>query len=152
MAKAGSLVFILALATPVVAAAQERDPTPSPIRRALHQLNLQLAQRCKTNDAEDVVVCGRSKRAYRIDPEVLAASRAADSQPPKPPIETATTDRCVGPHCGGATIPLVRMALAAAKAAALAAQGDDWREAFRTHPDQYQIYEQSKGDNQRSGQ
>jgi len=150
VAKDGPLVFIVALAAPVVAAAQERSSTAAPLSQALGQLTSQLAQPCKNGSPDEVVVCGRSKRAYRIDPDVLAATRAADAQPPKPPIETATADRCVGPHCGGATIPLVRMALAAAKAAALAAQGDDWREAFRTHPDQYQVYQQSKGTDERS--
>lgn len=152
MTKAGPLVFVLALSAPVVAAAQERTSTPVPISQPLVQLAVQLAEPCKTNAPEDVVVCGRSKRAYRIDPNVLAESRAADAQPPKPPIETAMTDRCVGPHCGGATIPLVRMALTAVKAAALAAEGDDWREAFRTHTDQYQVYQQSKAANQPSDQ
>jgi hypothetical protein len=36
------------------------------------------------------------------------------------------------------------MALTAVKAAVLASQGDDWREAFRTRPDQYRAYEDAK--------
>ena len=36
-------------------------------------------------------------------------------------------------------IPLVGMALTALKAAVLASQGEDWREAFKTHPDEYRI-------------
>jgi hypothetical protein len=152
--KAGPLLFIFSLGPPTVAVAQDRTSTSvtPPISQALGQFTVQLPEACKGHDPDDVVVCGRSKRAYRIDPDVLAAIRAADAQPPKPPLETAMTDRCVGPNCDGATIPLVRMALTAVKAAALAAKGDDWREAFRTHPDQYQVYQQSKVANQRSGQ
>jgi len=99
---------------------------------------------CKSNDPAEVVVCGRSQQRYRIDPQVLAATRAAEALPPKPALDASRDSSCTGANCGGGTIPLVGMALAVLKAAELAVQGDDWREAFRTHPDQYQLYEQSK--------
>ena len=150
MTKAGPLMLIVAFAAPAVAPAQERPSTTLPISQALGQLTVQLADPCKSHNTQDVVVCGRSRRAYRIDPAVLASTRAAEAQPPKPPIERASTAPCVGPRCGGATIPLVGMALTAVKAAALAAQGDDWREAFRTHPDQYEVYKQRKAVDQAS--
>jgi hypothetical protein len=97
------------------------------------------------SDATEVVVCGRSDHKYRIDPDVLAATRAAEAPPPKPELDASQQIACVGPSCGGGNyVPLVGMALTALKAAELAAQGDDWRDAFRTHPDQYQAYQQSK--------
>jgi len=64
--------------------------------------------------------------------------------PFKPLLDASTEQSCVGPDCGGATIPLVGMALVALKAAELAAQGDDWREAFRTRPDAYRAYQEAK--------
>lgn len=99
---------------------------------------------CRSSDPTEVVVCGRSQQRYRIDPQVLAATRAAEAPPPKPVLDATSDGSCTGPNCGGGTIPLIGMALTALKAAELAAQGDDWRDAFRTHPDQYKVYEQSK--------
>jgi hypothetical protein len=94
-----------------------------------------------------VIVCGRSRDPYRIDPSVLAASRAAEALPPKPPITGDVPEAtCAGPtNCGGGSyVPLVGMALTALKAAELAADGDDWRDAFRTHSDEYQAYQNAK--------
>ncbi|MGE5562389.1 MAG: hypothetical protein ACM3ZV_03685 [Bacillota bacterium] len=99
---------------------------------------------CKPDDPAEVVVCGRSQQPYRIDPGVLAATRAAEAPPPKPPLDASADQACVGPNCGGGTIPLVGMALKAIEAVELAARGDDWREAFRTRPDQYRAYEEAK--------
>lgn len=102
---------------------------------------------CKTADPTEVVVCGQSQRRFRIDPAVLAATRAVEALPPKPPITGDVPEAsCAGPtNCeGGSYVPLVGMALTALKAAELAADGDDWREAFRTRPDQYQAYQGAK--------
>ena len=101
---------------------------------------------CKRENSAEVIVCGHSNRRYRIDPTVLAATRAAEALPPKPPVSATAAEPCTGPNCGGGTIPLVGMALTALKAAELAADGDDWRDALRTHPDQYQVYEQKKNE------
>jgi hypothetical protein len=100
--------------------------------------------RCKSDDPTTVVVCGRSQNQYRIDPTVLEATREADALPIKPKLDATTSSACIGPNCGGGMIPLVGMALTAVKAAVLASEGDDWREAFRTHPDQYRAYEDAK--------
>ena len=101
---------------------------------------------CEESDAAEVVVCGRSPQRYRIDPAVLAATRAAEARPPKPPITGDVPDEpCTGAHCGGGSyVPLIGMALTALKAAELAVDGEDWREAFRTKPDQYQAYQREK--------
>ena len=101
---------------------------------------------CKSTDSSEVVVCGRSEQRYRIDPSVLAATRATEALPPKPPITGDVPEAgCVGPNCGGGSyVPLVGMALTALKAAELAADGNDWREAFRTRPDEYRAYQSAK--------
>ena len=39
---------------------------------------------------------------------------------------------------------MVSVALTALKAAELAAAGDDWRDAFKTRADQYQVYQEMK--------
>ena len=101
---------------------------------------------CKNTDPTEVLVCGKPAQPYRIDPAVLESQRAVEAPPPKPMLtDGAPGYDCVGPqHCGGGTLPLVAVALTAVKAAALAANGDDWRDAFRTHPDGYQAYEDAK--------
>ena len=114
------------------------DPPPA------FALSAPIADDCKSSDPHEVVVCGRSQQRYRIDPIVLAATRAAEAPPPKPPLDASRDTSCIGANCGGGTIPLVGMALTALKAAELAADGDDWREAFRTRPDQYQEYQEEK--------
>ena len=105
------------------------------------------ADGCASKDPSEVVVCGRTQQPYRIDPSVLAADRAANAVPPKLPItgDVQAAD-CSGQNncAGGSYVPLVGMALTALKAAELAADGDDWREAFRTRPDEYQAFSQSR--------
>jgi len=134
-------LVLAAMALPSAAAAQ--DSPPVPIAKALSDARADTTG-CKSSDPAEVVVCGRSQQLYRIDPQVLAATRAAEALPPKAALDASRDSSCTGPNCGGGTIPLVGMALAVLKAAELAAKGDDWREAFRTHPDQYQLYQQSK--------
>lgn len=137
----GVMLAVLATAAPA-AAQQDTSAAPPSIAQALTVAKQ--PPNC-SSDATQVVVCGRSSPKYRIDPDVLAAARAAEAPPPKPNPDASQQIACVGDHCGGGNyVPLVGMALKAVKAAELAAQGDDWREAFRTHPDQYQAYQQSK--------
>jgi hypothetical protein len=102
------------------------------------------SQHCRSDDPTTVVVCGRSQQRYRIDPVVLEATREAEAPPPKPRLDATTAEGCTGPNCGGGVIPLVGMALTAVKAAVLASEGEDWREAFRTHPDAYRQYVDAK--------
>lgn len=146
MAKLHRLIPALTLCWPAAGMAQDVTTPPQP---SLSQvLTKQAAQsstaKCRDDDPTEVVVCGRSQQRYRIDPDVLAATRAAEAPPPKPQLDATTANACVGPNCGGATIPLVAMVLTAIKAGELAAEGEDWKEAFRTHPDQYKAYQQSK--------
>ena len=107
---------------------------------------------CKADDPKTVVVCGRSQQRFRIDPAVLAATRAAEAVPPKPALDAKSGQPCTGSQCGGGSyVPLIGMALTALKAVELAAEGDDWREAFRTRPDEYQAYSRAKAKKARIG-
>lgn len=102
---------------------------------------------CKDASSTDLVVCGQGAKRYRIDPSLLEAQRAHDAPPPKPPLtaEVSPEKGCVGPQaCEGSVAPLVGMALVAVKAAALAAEGEDWRQALRTHQDEYRLYQQAE--------
>jgi hypothetical protein len=139
------LLVVGALSWPSTALAQDAaaESQPSLSQVSAKQAS-QSAETCKDTDPTEVLVCGRSPQRYRIDPNVLAATRAAEAPPPKPSLDATSANPCVGPNCGGATIPLVAMALTAIKAAELASEGEDWKEAFRTRPDQYEEYQQSK--------
>lgn len=143
MLRAGgpSLLFsLLTLASAPTAAQAAPD-----LGHALHDAGIGETRSCKSEDPRAVVVCGTARQPFRIDPTVLAATREAEAAPIKPPVGGDVSQAvCSGPRCGPPPVPLVGMALAALKAAALAAQGDDWREPLRTHPDQYKVYEQKK--------
>jgi hypothetical protein len=103
-------------------------------------------QDCKTNDPNSVVVCGRSQQFYRIDPNVLAAERVVEAPPIRAPLTADDAQTaCIGPECGtGGVVPFIGMALIAATAVAMAADGDDWRDAVRTHEEEYQAYLDAK--------
>ena len=145
MEKAAFLLLLVAAASSAPLRAQDRSGTSAPtLGEALRQAAPAAPHACESSNPAEVVVCGRSRRAYRIDPNVLAATRAVEAPPAKPALDASVDNSCTGPNCGGATIPLVGMALTALKAAELAADGDDWREAFRTHPDAYQAYQDAQ--------
>ena len=99
---------------------------------------------CPSTVEGEILVCGEKRRTYRVDPVVLAIERAREKGPPKPPLDASTTvagSDCIGPQkCGDAVLPLVKVALAALKAATLAAKGEDWKDGFRNGPTQYQRY------------
>ena len=142
MSKRLCLMIVAGLVSPSAAVAQEQ---PLAAQRIIGDALRDAAPRqCKSSDPAEVLVCGRSAPRYRIDPTVLASTRALEARPPKPSLDASTEQSCIGPDCGGGTIPLLGMALTALKAAELAAQGEDWREAFRTHPDAYQAYQDAK--------
>ena len=120
---------------------------PQIVSKALGSVATGRKSDCRSEDPNAVVVCGRSQQRFRIDPTVLATTRRAEALPPKAPLDATGAQPCKGSQCGGGDfVPLIPMALKALKAAELAIEGDDWREAFRTRPDQYQIYrsEQAK--------
>ena len=142
MTKAAWLLLPIGLAA---SAAMAQEPAPKAMAQALSEASPAREPKCDSDDPQAVVVCGRSQKPYRIDPDVLAATRAAEAPPPKPLVGSAPPEQCTGPNCGGGSyVPLVGMALTALKAVELAAQGDDWRDAFRTRPDQYRLYQEEQ--------
>jgi len=140
--KAAYLLLLAGLvgSAPSTAIGQSAPPEPGAVAKPDFAHDV----RCRSEDPTTVVVCGRSQQRYRIDPVVLAATRNAEAPPPRPRLDATTAEGCTGPNCGGGVIPLVGMALTAVKAAVLASEGEDWRDAFRTHPDAYQVYEDAK--------
>jgi hypothetical protein len=100
---------------------------------------------CGPTDPSAVVVCGSRSRKYRIDSNVLAAQRAAEAAPSREQaLDPDSHAQCIGPNCGGDFVPLVAVAIKVAKAAVDAATGEDWRQNFRTHPDEYSAYQEAK--------
>lgn len=151
MFKAACLFMTAATAASAVEAQAPPSATPKGIASALSSA-AEARPGCDRMDSSEVVVCGRSQQKYRIDPSVLAAGRAAEAPPPKPQLDATGAAPCAGANCGGGSyVPLVGMALTALKAAELAANGDDWRDAFRTRPDQYRVYEQEKTKTAKNG-
>lgn len=144
MLKAQHLFPCLLLNWPSCAIAQAQHAQLSSALSQLLDARDSGSMGCMSASDQEIVVCARPKPRYRIDPDVLAAMRIAEAIPPRPPVDANSPIACVGPNCGGGTIPLVGVALTAVKAAVLAAGGNDWRDAFRTHPDQYQAFEKSK--------
>lgn len=97
---------------------------------------------CRQASPDEVVVCSPAKPKYGPDADVMKAA-----EPPPPLLETdrrelATQTRCGtgGNLCDSGQIPVTAIALAGAKAVMMAAQGEDWKEVFRTRPDEYQRY------------
>ena len=106
-----------------------------------------LSKECAKSSPDEVLVCGHKTERYRIDPNVLEAQREHDALPAKPPVtaEAVQPGGCVGGQgCEGGVIPLIGVAIVAAKAVALAAKGDDWRDAIRIHPDEYRLYKEAE--------
>lgn len=146
----GGVLAGLSLMLATTAAAQAPDPGATPANPSSSLTTMPAAPsagRCTDKDPNAVVVCGRSSERYRIDRSVLEASRAHDAPPPKPQVmaDTASDTGCIGGQgCTGGVVPLIGMALVALKAADLAAKGDDWRDALRTHEDEYRLYKQAE--------
>jgi len=93
----------------------------------------------------EVTVCGRRTPDYRLDPGVLAGTRAREALPTD--LRTAQ-GKAVEGSChdqpskcqGGGVIPVLAVASKTIEAVVLAVKGDDWREPFRTKPDEYEAY------------
>lgn len=99
----------------------------------------------------DVVVCGEREQPYRIDPDVLAGERAREALP----VDTRTAqEKAVVGSChdtpakcqGGGIIPVLPAALKTIEAVVLAVKGEDWRQPFRSKPDDYEAYKAAQGE------
>lgn len=120
-------------------------PPPGPPERIV----LPVIQRdCdRTGDPEEVTVCGRSDRRFRIDPTTLATLRVIEQRndPANRPRPRAITEGCsgIGPMdaCGG-NIPVSDMALRAVVLAVKAIRGEELGPLLRQGPSDYDIYKQ----------
>lgn len=107
---------------------------------------------CRPEAPNDVIVCRqRGTNLYRIDPTVLKATRVKElaENPPRPTDPSVVAESCaVGPIvCPGAgSVDFIGPLILLTKSLVNAAQGKDWREPFRTKPDDYQLHEQAKRD------
>jgi hypothetical protein len=139
-----AIPILLVLGAPGAALAQT-----APAAAPLDLSGAKPEQGCKTAAPGEVLVCGeRGPSPYRLDPTVLEAERAkeAASNPARVQDRTANANLCgtVRNECGGGMIPLLEPALRVADAVAKAVQGEDWREAFRNGPSDYERYQQAK--------
>ena len=108
-----------------------------------------LARPCRDDGQADVTVCARPRDDFRIDPDVLAGQRAREALP----VDTRSAQqRSQVADCtkeltacqGGGVIPVLPGIVRAVTAGVLAAKGEDWRQAFRDRPDEYQAYQSQR--------
>jgi hypothetical protein len=104
---------------------------------------------CGSQSGRDVVVCGNRQRSpYRPDETVLDAQRSEDAanNPSRVQDRSGDTAMCgTGRNeCSGGMIPLLGPALRVATAIVDAATGQDWRQAFRNGPSDYDRYQDAK--------
>ena len=139
--------FLVAVAAVSVAAPVLAKGSPPNDR----VLDLSLATKgCLSTDPAEVIVCGkRGTSRYRIDPTVLQVIREKESaeNPPQPSGRSASAEKCpigVNSCPGGGTIDLIGPLMVIARSLLSAAEGEDWREPFRTRPDHDQLHEQEK--------
>ena len=139
------IALSLALAFPGAALAQAA-PEPAP-DIDLHTRSA--SAECPAGTDKEVVVCGTRERSpYRLDETVLEAERSKEAANNPRVVQ----DRSGGPEpcgtvrneCGGGAIPLLGPALRVATAIVDAANGDDWKQAFRNGPSDYERYEEAK--------
>ena len=124
--------------------AESAQVEPGSIGQALDQAVRETSSNGCSSAEDEILVCSQPRKTYRVDPVVLAIERELEKGPPKRELDASTTvagGNCIGPQkCGDAVLPLVQVALAALKAAQLAAKGEDWKDAFRNGPPRYQRY------------
>ena len=97
----------------------------------------------------EIIVCGERSERYRIDPAIMEVSRRQAARNERiPGRDTVVAEKCspVGANgCrGGDVIPITAIALVALKTAVMVANGEDWRELFRTQPDEFREYEKAR--------
>jgi hypothetical protein len=99
----------------------------------------------------EIFVCAPKPQGYRIDPDVLEASRAKRRGTPKRPERMADTScASVGPFgctgLGGGGIDLLGAAMVLGSMATKAIQGENVGEMFITDrkPTEYELYKEAK--------
>jgi hypothetical protein len=105
---------------------------------------------CPSGDPQSIVVCAQRGQAYRLDSNVIDASRQAEANgrsasSAAPPAQAVCAASPMGCGTGLEGLDLANVAIVAGTTAVRAAKGEDWRRAFRTGgADEYQLYRQAK--------
>ena len=141
---AGLSVAVLLLAQ-ASAVAPSAPPPPAP-----PTANKPCESTTPTADSDEIVVCVERMEGYRIDPDVLDATRNKRGTPKPKPRERLKNAPGLCENIGGCRgmegVNLVGLGLAAARLAARAAQGESIRDIFATdpQPSEYELYQQAK--------
>lgn len=94
----------------------------------------------KSDDPAVITVCGDVPRqSLRLDPKILAATRAAEAPPPGPSaMQAAMNNRGCQTSAmgctGKATVSFTSIGVTTAMAVIKAIKGEDWKEAFAPPP------------------
>jgi hypothetical protein len=141
------------LSAPAAARGQTTVQTQTLIEpRSSTALDSRPEDACKSSETSEVVVCGRrGPSPYRIDPTVLRVMRERERAENTPSSGRAPVQDCtVGPRgCDNSVIPISTIGIVTAQAIIKAIKGEDWRDPFRTKPDEYQQYIDAKRDSPR---
>ena len=138
-----SLAALLATAQPAEPAAQPPPEQPA------------AKEDCRTTtptpDKDEIVVCAERQEGYRINPDVMEASRAVKQRGQRPKIiDNGTRAPTLCEHIGGCSalesLNIVNTALIAAQLLARAAQGESVGDMFKPQPEptEYQLYLDAK--------
>jgi hypothetical protein len=152
------MIFLFAVQAPATAAPVEADaphsygpaipPAPKPKKAAV-------AAACAAppvdKDKGEIFVCAPRPEGYRIDPDVLKASKQAKNRTkPRPPERLVDTScASVGPHgCPTTGVDLINAAVVLATMAQRAAKGENVGKMFVTDAtsSEYELYQQAKAE------
>lgn len=108
------------------------------------------AAACPPHEDHNIVVCGQRGQAYRLDPNIVEASRGLDREQrsvtgSSPAAQATCSSQPTG--CGKdlGSLDLANVAIVAGTMAVRALKGKDWAAGLRTGgPDEYQLYQQAK--------
>jgi hypothetical protein len=147
---------IALLADPPSAAAPDPAPTygpalPKPPKPAppVKPANDACAANRASAAPGEIIVCAQRQEGYRIDPDVLTASRQKRRGGRPKPRDTMKDNSCatIGPMgCRGGGINLIAAAMTAAEMAGRLAKGEEIGSMFITDPQptEYQLYVEAK--------
>ena len=135
------------LSLALMAADPAAAPPPSPAAAA--------DKECRNTtpgpDTDEIIVCAERQEGYRIDPDILEASRGSKQRGQRPKIiDNSTRAPTLCEHIGGCSamesLNIVNTAIVAAQMVARAAQGESVANMFKTRPEasEYEIYLEAK--------
>ncbi|HEY1213608.1 MAG TPA: hypothetical protein VGE93_08250 [Bryobacteraceae bacterium] len=138
------------VAVDAVPTATNKTSVSAPGRKATQPVE----SACPERNPRDIVVCGQRGQAYRVDPNVMDASRhvqanerSATSAVPAAQALCARPPVGPPPPCGQGlgSLDLANVAIVVGTTAVRAAKGEDWKSIFRpSGPDEYQLYKEAK--------